>query len=191
MFSLLFLSGSSYVGWSSGLELNRDFSPSKSSIAENKVMLVLLHLIHFAQLTFKLFSFIPWHFSDNIVDLFLIVWQCIHRMIPTKVGWKVSFVKFISFAPLHVLQIDASFLLSSTSSTLQPLHPSSYCGKVENIENMRVRHCGNCGDGCVIFSIIFCCQYDDLARWQAQWWIWMTTMHHVMETCTIVDLFHK
>jgi hypothetical protein len=46
------------------------------------------------------------------------------------VGWKVSFVKFISSIPLHVLQIDASFLLSSTSSTLQPLHPSSYCGKV-------------------------------------------------------------
>jgi hypothetical protein len=48
MFSLLFLSGSSYVGWSSGLDLNRDFSPSKLGVAENKVMPVLLHLIIFA-----------------------------------------------------------------------------------------------------------------------------------------------
>jgi hypothetical protein len=80
------------------------------------------------------------------------------------VGWKVSFVKNISSAPFHVFQSDASFLLSCMSSTLQSLHPSLYCGKAdliveesgsENIENMRVYYCGNCGDVCVILPTIF------------------------------------
>jgi hypothetical protein len=54
---------------------------------------------------------------------------------------------------------DASFLLTSVSSTLQSLHPSLYLTVEEsdsaNIKNMRVYYCGNCGDGCVIFPTIF------------------------------------
>ena len=102
MFSSLFLSGSSCVcvGWSSGLDLDRDSSPSKLGIAENKVMLLLLHLICFAHLTFHLFSFLTWLLVITSFTCFLIICWCICRTVPTRgAGRWVFQIYFIHSTP--------------------------------------------------------------------------------------------
>lgn len=94
-----------------------DDSPSKLGTTDIKVSALSPPFHPFFQILFQLFSCFPHNFRSNIIYLLLMVCPCLPSTGSAKViHWEMSFVKFMLSVTLHLLHIDAFFLLTSALS---------------------------------------------------------------------------